>query len=66
MEKTNTKLQLMIEDHQQQRDLQINPLSMLLNGICDAAVNGGLSNYKVYNLCNVYLHTCISVVETLI
>lgn len=47
MDSTNAKLQVIIEDHQRQKDLQVNPLSMLLNGICDAAVSGGLSNYKV-------------------
>ncbi|XP_067937845.1 dedicator of cytokinesis protein 1-like [Watersipora subatra] len=48
MDTTNSKLQIMIEEHDRQKDLQINPLSMLLNGICDAAVNGGLSNYKPF------------------
>ncbi|KAF6017550.1 mbc [Bugula neritina] len=48
MDSTNTKLQIIIEDHLRQPELQINPLSMLLNGICDAAVNGGLANYKPF------------------
>ena len=47
MMKVNTRLQVIIEDHQRQHDLAINPLSMMLNGIIDAAVSGGIANYKV-------------------
>lgn len=45
--KVNNRLQVIIEDHQRQHDLAINPLSMMLNGIIDAAVAGGIANYKV-------------------
>ncbi|XP_014661425.1 PREDICTED: dedicator of cytokinesis protein 1-like [Priapulus caudatus] len=46
MENTNTKLRQMVKQHQQDMTLPVNPISMMLNGIVDAAVMGGIRNYE--------------------
>ena len=33
--------------HMENRSLNINPFSMLLNGLIDAAVGGGIKNYRI-------------------
>jgi len=56
IEKTNEKVQVLIEDHTRVRDLKIDPLSMLLNGVVDPAVNGGISQYKVNQIAGARSH----------
>lgn len=46
MENTNSKLKKLITQHTQDTSLPVNPLSLLLNGIVDAAVMGGIKNYE--------------------
>ncbi|XP_078717845.1 dedicator of cytokinesis protein 1-like isoform X3 [Lampetra fluviatilis] len=46
MNKTNEKILNLVNQHQNDGSLPINPLSMLLNGIVDPAVMGGFSNYE--------------------
>ena len=41
----NKELQVLIGKYSSDKTLNINPLSMLLNGIIDAAVMGGVKNY---------------------
>ncbi|XP_041370196.1 dedicator of cytokinesis protein 1-like isoform X4 [Gigantopelta aegis] len=48
IEKTNKKLTMAIDQHRQDPALRIDPLGMLLNGVVDPAVNGGISKYKVF------------------
>ena len=47
IEKTNKKLSMAIDQHRQDPALRVDPLGMLLNGVVDPAVNGGISKYKV-------------------
>ena len=46
MEKSNLKLKNTILQHMNDLNLQISPLTMLLNGILEPAVNGGTSKYE--------------------
>ncbi|UYV68726.1 DOCK2, partial [Cordylochernes scorpioides] len=46
MESHNAKIKHAVKQHQKDLSLPINPLSMLLKGIVDAAVMGGISNYE--------------------
>ncbi|KFM61426.1 Dedicator of cytokinesis protein 2, partial [Stegodyphus mimosarum] len=46
MESTNKKICSLIMQHKRDPMLPINPLSMLLNGVVDAAVMGGIINYE--------------------
>ena len=46
MQKVNEDLRSMILEHQDGRNPPLNPLSMKLNGIIDAAVMGGTANYE--------------------
>lgn len=46
MEATNTKIKDIVLQHRADSSLALNPLSMLLGGIVDAAVNGGIGNYE--------------------
>ena len=46
MELTTKQLRSLIGRHKTDVKLNINPLSMKLNGIIDAAVMGGISNYE--------------------
>ncbi len=45
MESKNQELQLQTAIYSADKSLSINPLSMLLNGVIDAAVMGGIGNY---------------------
>lgn len=47
MEQTNTKLRSLIDQHKVDPALRVDPLGMVLNGVVDAAVNGGIAKYKV-------------------
>ncbi|XP_029465888.1 dedicator of cytokinesis protein 1 isoform X4 [Rhinatrema bivittatum] len=46
MQLTNEKINNMVQQHLNDPNLPINPLSMLLNGIVDPAVMGGFTNYE--------------------
>ncbi|CAM1325956.1 DOCK2 (predicted), partial [Pycnogonum litorale] len=46
MTNTNVKIRNAVLQHTNDINVPINPLSMLLNGIVDAAVMGGISNYE--------------------
>ena len=46
MQKVNEELRVLILEHKYQTSAALNPLSMKLNGIVDAAVNGGTANYE--------------------
>lgn len=46
METTNKSLRDIILAHTADPSLQLNPLSLKLNGIVDAAVMGGITNYE--------------------
>lgn len=46
MQLTNDKINNMVQQHLNDPNLPINPLSMLLNGIVDPAVMGGFANYE--------------------
>ncbi|XP_023686613.1 dedicator of cytokinesis protein 1 isoform X1 [Paramormyrops kingsleyae] len=46
MQLTNEKINNMVQRHLNDPNLPINPLSMLLNGVVDPAVMGGLTNYE--------------------
>lgn len=46
MESTNKQLRAIIARHKVDPNLNVNPLSMKLQGIIDAAVMGGVSNYE--------------------
>ncbi|XP_056005673.1 dedicator of cytokinesis protein 1-like isoform X3 [Ostrea edulis] len=48
LESTNKRINSLIEQHIADVNLSTNNLGMLLNGVVDASVNGGISNYKVF------------------
>lgn len=56
----NREIQTLTSQYSANKTLNINPLSMLLNGVIDAAVMGGLSNYEKVcsNNCHVTSHDC--------
>ena len=57
MESTNKQLRAIIARHKVDPNLNVNPLSMKLQGIIDAAVMGGVSNYeKVRYICVPLTH----------
>ena len=41
----NSEIQSMVDQYKVNSSLNINPLSMQLNGVIDAAVMGGVANY---------------------
>ena len=51
MRSKNKEIQSMIGRYRADAKANLNPLSMLLNGVIDAAVMGGISNYEKVN-CN--------------
>lgn len=57
MEATNTKIRDIVLQHRADPSLALNPLSMLLGGIVDAAVNGGIGNYEKAFFTPEYLET---------
>lgn len=55
LENKNQQLRTLISQCQTRQMQNINPLTMCLNGVIDAAVNGGVTRYQeVSNLCCVY------------
>ena len=47
LETVNQKLKSLIDQHRAEANLRVDPLGMVLNGVVDAAVNGGIANYRV-------------------
>jgi len=47
LDETNQKIKSQIDQHMADPTLKVDPLGMILNGVVDAAVNGGIANYKV-------------------
>jgi len=47
LSETNQKIKSLIEQHLADASLKVDPLGMVLNGVVDAAVSGGIANYKV-------------------
>ncbi|KAF1504179.1 Dedicator of cytokinesis protein 1, partial [Megadyptes antipodes antipodes] len=56
MQLTNDKINNMVQQHLNDPNLPINPLSMLLNGIVDPAVMGGFTNYEKAFFTEKYIH----------
>uniref|UniRef100_A0A672U2Z5 Dedicator of cytokinesis 1 n=1 Tax=Strigops habroptila TaxID=2489341 RepID=A0A672U2Z5_STRHB len=56
MQLTNDKINNMVQQHLNDPNLPINPLSMLLNGIVDPAVMGGFTNYEKAFFTDRYMH----------
>nr|XP_009942214.1 PREDICTED: dedicator of cytokinesis protein 1-like [Opisthocomus hoazin] len=56
MQLTNDKINNMVQQHLNDPNLPINPLSMLLNGIVDPAVMGGFANYEKAFFTERYMH----------
>uniref|UniRef100_A0A8B9TVA9 Dedicator of cytokinesis 1 n=1 Tax=Anas platyrhynchos TaxID=8839 RepID=A0A8B9TVA9_ANAPL len=56
MQLTNDKINNMVQQHLNDPNLPINPLSMLLNGIVDPAVMGGFTNYEKAFFNEKYMH----------
>ena len=58
METKNSEISSLVDEFTNaSNDKDVNPLSMLLNGVIDAAVQGGTIQYK--RVCNVIcLYTC--------
>uniref|UniRef100_A0A8C6K5Q9 Uncharacterized protein n=1 Tax=Melopsittacus undulatus TaxID=13146 RepID=A0A8C6K5Q9_MELUD len=56
MQLTNDKINNMVQQHLNDPNLPINPLSMLLNGIVDPAVMGGFTNYEKAFFTDKYMH----------
>ncbi|XP_040558501.1 dedicator of cytokinesis protein 1 isoform X4 [Gallus gallus] len=56
MQLTNDKINNMVQQHLNDPNLPINPLSMLLNGIVDPAVMGGFTNYEKAFFTERYMH----------
>ena len=50
LETVNQKLKSLIDQHRAEANLRVDPLGMVLNGVVDAAVNGGIANYRVSDL----------------
>lgn len=55
MHLTNEKISNMVQKHLNDPNLPINPLSMLLNGVVDPAVMGGLANYEKVIITKTFL-----------
>ena len=47
IDESNQKIKSQIDQHIADPSLKVDPLGMILNGVVDAAVNGGIANYKV-------------------
>jgi len=52
LSETNQKIRSLIEQHLADASLKVDPLGMVLNGVVDAAVSGGIANYKASRLCS--------------
>lgn len=46
MERMNTELRMLVMQYTSESSLSINPLTMRLNGVIDAAVQGGTAKYE--------------------
>jgi len=47
IDEINEKIRSLIDQHFNDPTLRVDPLGMVLHGVVDAAVNGGIANYKV-------------------
>lgn len=47
MDDKNKKMATVIDQHRHDPALRVDPLGMLLNGVVDPAVQGGIAMYKV-------------------
>ena len=47
LDEANQKIKSQIDQHLADPSLKVDPLGMMLSGVVDAAVNGGINNYKV-------------------
>ncbi|XP_063290661.1 dedicator of cytokinesis protein 1 isoform X2 [Pelobates fuscus] len=56
MQLTNEKINNMVQQHMNDPNMPINPLSLLLNGIVDPAVMGGFANYEKAFFTEKYMH----------
>ncbi|KAM8924612.1 dedicator of cytokinesis protein 1 [Pelodytes ibericus] len=56
MQLTNESINNMVQQHMNDPNLPINPLSLLLNGIVDPAVMGGFANYEKAFFTEKYMH----------
>jgi len=59
MEVTNKALRDLVIAHRSDPTLQLNPLSLKINGIVDAAVMGGVTNYEKVSsseTCAIYIY----------
>ena len=65
IENKNQQLRTLIAQCQSRQMQNINPLTMCLNGVIDAAVNGGLARYQEVGLTHplvyirVNVHNCV-------
>ena len=46
----NKELEAKVTEYSSGKETNINPLSMILNGVIDANVNGGIANYQSVSL----------------
>ncbi len=47
IEVANARLRGLVEQHRAEPAARVDPLGMVLNGVVDAAVNGGIANFRV-------------------
>ena len=52
----NHEMRTLFSRYKSNPDEQINPLSMVLNGVVDAAVMGGTANYEKVKLIHIHSH----------
>jgi len=48
IDEINEKIRSLIDQHFADPTLRVDPLGMVLHGVVDAAVNGGIANYKIF------------------
>lgn len=59
MESANKALLDLVVAHRADAALQLNPLSMKINGIVDAAVMGGVTNYEEVSLAQFWCYVVL-------
>ena len=70
LESKNQNIKSLIDQHRSDPSLRVDNLSMLLGGVVDASVNGGISNYKVtvppmleVALTNIIINLCVGLLH---
>ena len=63
LRETNQKIMSLIQQHRADASLKVDPLGMVLNGVVDAAVSGGIANYKVIETVVVVIILIVTVVH---